>query len=72
MFTKISDKMAYANSVAPDQTAPSSTMLAIPLSNLRNNCIKADVHRAKKIKTDSLKRPLLDSPKIGLNPCHAI
>ena len=40
-YTKIADKMAYANSVDPDQTAPSgavwsgSTLFAIPLSILK-------------------------------------
>ena len=40
------DKVAYANSVDPDQTTPEgavwsgSTLFAIPLSILRNNCIK--------------------------------
>ena len=44
--TKVSDKMAYANSEDPDQTAPGgavwsgSTLFAIPLSTLRNNSIK--------------------------------
>ena len=47
LYTKVSDKMAYANSVDPNQTAPSeavwsgSTMFAIPLSILRYNCIKS-------------------------------
>ena len=42
-------KMAYANSADPDQSAPSgagwseSTLFAIPLSNLRNNCIKCKI-----------------------------
>ena len=37
-YTKVSDKMAYANSADPDQTAPEgavwsgSTLFAIPLS----------------------------------------
>ena len=37
-YTKMSDKMAYANSADPDQTAPAgavwsgSTLFAIPLS----------------------------------------
>ena len=44
--TKVSDKMAYANSVDSDQIDPEgsvlsgSTLFAIPLSILRNNCIK--------------------------------
>ena len=43
----MSDKIAYANSVDPDQTAPvdavwsGSTLFAIPLSILRNNCTKS-------------------------------
>ena len=46
-YTKVSDKMAYANSTVPDQTAPEgavwsgSTLFAIPLSSLRNNCMKS-------------------------------
>ena len=42
----MSDKMAYANSADPDQTAPEgavwlgSTLFAIPLNMLRNKCIK--------------------------------
>ena len=49
MNIKMSDKMAYANSAGPDQTAPEgavwsgSTMFAIPLSVLRNCCIKSKV-----------------------------
>ena len=46
LYTKVSDKMAYTNSVDPDQTAPLvwsvSTLLAILLSILRDNCIKAN------------------------------
>ena len=44
--TKVSDKMTYANSADPDQTAPEgavwsgSTLFAITLNILRNNCIK--------------------------------
>ena len=43
----MSDKMAYANSADPDQTAPEgsvwsgATLFAIPLSILWNNCIKS-------------------------------
>ena len=48
-ITKVSDKMAYSNSVGPDQTAPSgSTLFAIPLSILGNNCMKIKIS-AKKI-----------------------
>ena len=45
--TKVSDKMTYANSADPDQTAPEgavcsgSTLFAIPLSILRNKCIRS-------------------------------
>ena len=47
--TKVSDKMTYANSADPDQTAPSgavwsgSTLFAIPVSILRNCCIKSKI-----------------------------
>ena len=41
--TKVSDKMTHANSAVPDQTAPGSTLFAIPLSILRNNCIKSKI-----------------------------
>ena len=46
-YTKVSDKMAYANSVDQDQNAPKgavwsgSTLFAIPLGILGNNCIKS-------------------------------
>ena len=46
---KVSDKMAYANSADPDQTAPKgavwseSTLFAIPLNLLRKNCIKSKI-----------------------------
>ena len=51
--TKVSDKIAYADSADLDQTAPEgavrsgSTVLAIPLSILRNNCIKSDIYIKK-------------------------
>ena len=44
--TKVSDKMANANSADPDQTAPSDQGLhffAIRLCSLRNNCIKSKI-----------------------------
>ena len=47
--TKVSDKMTYANSADPDQTAPEgavwsgSTLFAIPLSILRNSCIRSKI-----------------------------
>ena len=46
---KPSDKMAYANSVDPDQTAPEgavwsgSTLFAVPPSILRKSCIKSKI-----------------------------
>ena len=46
LYAKFSDKMAYANSADPDQTAfkgavwSGSTLFAISLSILGNNCIK--------------------------------
>ena len=51
--TKVSDKMSYANSADPDQTAKGavwsgSTLLAIALSIIRNNCIKSKIS-AKKV-----------------------
>ena len=45
-YTKVPNKMACANSADPDQTAPEgavwsgSTLFAIPLNILGNNCIK--------------------------------
>ena len=45
--TKVADKMTFADSADPDQTAPEgavwsrSTLFAISLSILRNNCIKS-------------------------------
>ena len=53
MFSKVSYKLAYANIVELDQTIPlgavwsGSTLFAIPLSILRNNCIKANVWSKK-------------------------
>ena len=47
--TKVSDKMPYANSADPDQTATEeavksgSTLFVIPLSILRNNCVKSKI-----------------------------
>ena len=51
MFSKVSDKVAYANSVDQDQTAPAPsgavwsefTLFATPLRILRNNCIQTKV-----------------------------
>ena len=53
LYTKVSDKMAYANSADPDQTAPSgavwsgSTLFAIPLSSSRKNCIRSNIQAKK-------------------------
>ena len=53
-YTKVYNKMANANSVDPDQTAPEgavwsgSTLFAIPLGILRNNCIKPIFKQKKK------------------------
>ena len=50
----MSEKVEYANSADPDQTTPEgeawsgSTLFAIPLSILRNNCIKSRKKRPKK------------------------
>ena len=47
MFSKVSDKMAYANSINSDQTAPEgavwsgSTLFAIPQSSLWNKHVKS-------------------------------
>ena len=49
LYTKVSDKMTYANGADSDQTAPEgavgsgSTLFATPLSILRNNCIKSKI-----------------------------
>ena len=49
LYIKVVDKMAYANSADPDQTAPEgavwsgSILFAIPLIILRNNCIKRKI-----------------------------
>ena len=44
LYTKVSDKIAYANSADPNQTAGAvwlgSTLFATPLGILRNNCKK--------------------------------
>ena len=48
--TKVSDKMTCADSADPDQTAPGgavwsgSALFAIPLSILRNGCIKRKLY----------------------------
>ena len=53
-YTKVSDKIAYANSVELDQTAPSgavwsgSTLFAISLSLLRNSFTKVKKFGQKK------------------------
>ena len=53
MCTKVSDKMAYANSADPDQTAPEgvvrseSTLFAIPQNILINSCIKSKIEAKK-------------------------
>ena len=47
--TKVSDNMTYANSTDPEGPVLSrSTLFAIPLSSLRNNCIKSKIY-AKKV-----------------------
>ena len=49
--TKFSDKLSNANSADPDQTVPSgavwsgSTLFAIPVSILGNNCIKQNLRQ---------------------------
>ena len=48
-YTKVADKMSYANSIDPDQTTPEgavwsgSILFVIPLSVLRNNCMKSKI-----------------------------
>ena len=43
-YTNVPNKMAWANNADPDQTVWSgSTLFAIPLSILRNNCIKSEI-----------------------------
>ena len=48
-YTKVSDKMAYANSADPDQTAPEgavwsgSSLFTIPISISRTNQIKSKI-----------------------------
>ena len=49
LYTKVSDKVAYASRADPDQTVTEgavwsgSTLFAIPLSILRNICIKGKI-----------------------------
>ena len=49
LYTKDDEKMAYANSADPDQTAPEgavwsgSTLFADPQSILRHICIKSKI-----------------------------
>ena len=60
LYHKVSDKMAYANSLDPDRTAPKgavwsgSRLFAIPPSSLGNNSIKSKIS-AKKVKNKVLK-----------------
>ena len=48
-YIKVADQMAYVNSADPDQTAhegavwSGAALFAIPLSILRNNCIKSKI-----------------------------
>ena len=48
LYTKV-NKMAYANSADPDQTAPEGavwsgfTLFTFPQSSFRNNCIKSKI-----------------------------
>ena len=55
-YSKVANKMAYANSVDPDEPAPEgavwagSTLFAFPLSILRNNCMKRKSLKKKKKK----------------------
>ena len=42
-YTICSDKVAYANSVDPDQIDQGLHFFAIPLGILRNNCIKSKI-----------------------------
>ena len=48
-YNKVADKMVYAYSADPDQTAPEgavwsgSTLFAIQVDVLRNNCIKSEI-----------------------------
>ena len=50
LYTKGTLKVAYVTSADPDQTAPlgavwsGSTLFAIPLRIIRNNCIKRKIH----------------------------
>ena len=49
LYTKVADKILYANSIDPDQTAPKgavwsgSILFAFQLSVLSNNCIKSKI-----------------------------
>ena len=49
LYTKVSHKMAYAQSADPDKTAPEGTvwsesvLFAIPLSTSINNCIRSKI-----------------------------
>ena len=44
LYTKVAQKMAYANSADPGGAVWSgSALFAFPLSSLRNNCIKSKI-----------------------------
>ena len=47
-YTQVSDKMAFANSLDLDQTAPRSKLFVIPLSISSNKCIKKQNSGQKK------------------------
>ena len=53
LYSKSSEKMAYAKSVDPDQTAPEgevltgSTLFAMSFSILRKNCIKKKIKQKR-------------------------
>ena len=57
-YSKVANKMAYANSVDPDEPGPEggvwagSTLFAFPLSILRNNCMKRKSLKKKKKKKE--------------------
>ena len=74
-YIKVIDKMAYANSVDPDQTAPDQGLycFAIPLYILRNNCIKGKIlgHLPYFIMyvTLTLHKPSFPNPKSPILQC---
>ena len=71
--TKVSDKMAYANSVDPDQTAPGeavwsgSTLFAIPICNF-----KKQLHKKRNKVQNSLEESVQNFTVVIYTTCKSL